>query len=368
MQWQSVQLADLKNTKRLFSEYKNLDSQVLQDVINRVESAFANFTTPDKNGNRRGKPRFKGKHYYTSLTYPELSQLDIKKDTQDNTCVNLAKIGLISLVFHRSLPDGFTVKTGTVIKEADGFYLCLTLEDKSVPVTVAEIPPTEENSLGIDFGLTNYAYLSKGERIENPRFLRIAAQKLAKLQQRLAKKVKFSRPGQILKGKIARLHQHIARRRLDFQFKLAYRIFDNCDVLFVEDLKIKNMTRRAQPKISNDGSWEHNNQSAKSGLNKSLLDAAHGQFLDVLKYVAWKLGKNVVEVNPKGTSQYCWNCLENVPKDLSDRWHSCSCGQELDRDYNSAKLIKKIGLVSESGGGTPSLKTALASGKKKPAP
>lgn len=345
VQWQSVQLADLKNTKKLFSEYKRLDSQVLQDVINRVESAFSNFITPDKNGHRRGQPRFKGKHYYNSLTYPQLNRADIIKDSQDRIGVNLAKIGLVPLIFHRPFPDGFTVKTGTVIKEADGFYICLTLEDKDVTVTVAEIPPTEQNSLGIDLGVTNYGYLSDGERIENPRFFRTAAQKLAKLQQRLATKAKLFKPWKILKGKIARLHQHIARLRLDFQFKLAAQIFAKCDVLFVEDLKIKNLTRRAKPKISNDGTWEHNNQAAKSGLNKSLLDAAHGQFLNVLKYVAWKLGKNVREVDPKGTSQHCWNCLEQTPKDLSDRWHSCRCGQELDRDYNSAKLIKKIGLA-----------------------
>ncbi|WP_445247856.1 hypothetical protein [Microcoleus sp. OTE_8_concoct_300] len=60
MQWQTVQLADLKNTKRLFPDYKALDSQVLQDVVNPVETSFSNFTILDRNGNRRGKPKFKG--------------------------------------------------------------------------------------------------------------------------------------------------------------------------------------------------------------------------------------------------------------------------------------------------------------------
>ncbi len=112
---------------------------------------------------------------------------------------------------------------------------------------------------------------------------------------------------------------------------------------------------------------------AKSGLNKSILDAAHGQFAKVLKYVAWKLGKSVLFVDPKGTSQHCWNCLNKVPKELSDRWHSCECGEELDRDENSAKLIKKIGLSIESGGGStspeaerlrPRSKKSLQKGKK----
>ena len=367
VQWQTIQLAALKSTKKLFPDYKLLDSQVLQDVVNRVETSFSNLTTPDKNGNRRGKPKFKGFHYYKSFTYPQLSNLNIIKDEQNRICIDLAKIGQVPMVFHRSIPTGFKVKTGTVIREADGWYISLTLEDKTVPVTVVEIQPTDENTLGIDLGITNYVYLSNGERVENPRFLRKSAQKLARLQSKLAGRVKGSQPWKIIKDKISKLHQFIARARLDFQFKIAHELFSKCDVLVVEDLSIKNLTKRAKPKTDIDnGSLVYlpNGQSAKSGLNKSMLDAAYGQFASVLKYVAWKLSKNVLFVDPKGTSQHCWNCLNKVQKELSDRWHSCQCGESLDRDENSAKLIKKIGLNHESGGGTSSLKKAFAKKEK----
>ena len=79
-------------------------------------------------------------------------------------------------------------------------------------------------------------------------------------------------------------------------------------------------------------------------MNKSWLDAGHSQFFKVLEWVAWKLGKRVIKVNPWGTSQYCHACLNKVPKSLSDRWHSCPCGVELNRDENSGKLIKLLGL------------------------
>jgi len=367
VQWQTIQLADLKNTKKLFPDYKLLDSQVLQDVVNRVETSFSNFTTPDKNGNRRGKPKFKGFHYYKSFSYPQLDNLNIIKDEQNRICINLAKIGQVPMVFHRPIPTGFKVKTGTVIREADGWYISLTLKDKAVPVTVAEIQPTTENSLGIDLGITNYVYLSNGERIENPRFLRKSAEKLARLQAKLANRVKGSKPWQIIKGKISKLHQFVARARLDFQFKTTHQLFTKCDVLVVEDLSIKNLTRRAKVKTNIDNGnlvYLPNGQAAKTGLNKSMLDAAHGQFATVLKYVAGKLGKSVLFVDPKGTSQHCWNCLNKVPKELSDRWHSCQCGESLDRDENSAKLIKKIGLNYESGEGTSSLKKAFAKKEK----
>ncbi|WP_341734687.1 transposase [Microcoleus sp. EPA2] len=242
-----------------------------------------------------------------------------------------------------------------------------TLEDKRVPVTVAKIQPTDENTLGIDLGITNYVYLSNGERVENPRFLRKSAEKLARLQAKLANRVKGSQPWKIIKNKISRCHQFVARARLDFQFKTAQQLFSKCEVLVVEDLSVKNLTRRAKPKTDIENGnlvYLPNSQSAKSGLNKSMLDAAHGQFANVLKYVAWKLGKSVLFVDPKGTSQHCWNCLNKVPKELSQRWHSCQCGESLDRDKNSAKLIRKIGLSYESGGGTPSLKKAFAKKEK----
>lgn len=160
----------------------------------------------------------------------------------ENTYQCLAKIGQVPMVFHRPIPTGFKVKTGTVIREADGWYIALTLEDKTVPVTVAEIQPTTENTLGIDLGITNYVCLSNGERIENPRFLRKSAEKLAKLQAKLASRVKGSKSWHILKSKISRLHQFVARARLDFQFKTAHELFGKCNVLVVEDLSIKNLT------------------------------------------------------------------------------------------------------------------------------
>jgi putative transposase len=76
----------------------------------------------------------------------------------------------VPIVFHRPIPKGFKVKTGTVIPEADGWYISITLENQTVPVTVAEIQPTAENSLGIDLGLTNYAYLSNGEGLKTRDF------------------------------------------------------------------------------------------------------------------------------------------------------------------------------------------------------
>jgi putative transposase len=116
-------------------------------------------------------------------------------------------------------------------------------------------------------------------------------------------------------------------------------------VVFVEDLKVKNMSRRAKPKQDETGKFLPNGQAQKSGMNKSIADAGWSQFIDILTFKAEKAGQLVVKVDPRGTSQHCSECLNRVPKELRDRWHSCPhCGLELDRDSNSSILIKKVGL------------------------
>ncbi len=91
-------------------------------------------------------------------------------------------------------------------------------------------------------------------------------------------------------------------------------MFSDVSVIFIEDLQIANLVRRCKAKLGDNGQFLPSGQSAKSGLNKSLQDAAFGQFVQVLEYVSWKLGKRVIKVDPQGTSQHCWQCLSKVPK------------------------------------------------------
>ena len=186
-----------------------------------------------------------------------------------------AKVGQVAMVFHREIAKGFKVKTGTVIPEAEGGYIFLTLEAQTFPVTLVEIQPTAENILGIDLGLTNYAYLSNEEQVENPRLLRQYSQKLARRLSKLASRVKGSKPGKILKGKIYRLAQFVARTRWDFPFKTPHKLFDKCDVWVVEELSLKKRSKRAAVKTDiEDGNLVDlpKGQAAKSSLNKLILD------------------------------------------------------------------------------------------------
>jgi putative transposase len=109
---------------------------------------------------------------------------------------------------------------------------------------------------------------------------------------------KGSRARKLLVRKVAKLHQKIARQRKQFHLQVAGKILSKADVVFVEDLKVKNMSRRAKPKQDETGKFLPNGQAAKAGLNKSIADAGWSQFVDILTFKAEKAGQRVVKVDP----------------------------------------------------------------------
>lgn len=322
--------------------YADIHADVLQDMVKRVDLAFARFIKGDKNGKRSGKPRFKGKNRYRTF-----ADQRVKPNCIQGNKVTLPKLGEVKLIQHRLVPEGFTIKRALVTKKADGWYVTLTLEDKSIPdLPVIEIQPTETNSIGVDAGLEYFIACSDGLTKQPPKFYRQSEDELAKLQAKRDARTKGSKPRRKLNERIAKLHQHIARQRKQWHFETAQQLINQAEVIFVEDLKVSNMARRNKPKQAEDGTFLPNGQAAKSGLNQSFADAGIARFLnEILPDKAAKAGRLVVKVNPAGTSQHCAMCLNLVPKELSDRWHECPhCGASMPRDVNSGLLIKKVGL------------------------
>jgi putative transposase len=328
--------------------YKDIHADVLQDMVKRVDLAFARFIKGDSNDKRSGKPRFKGKNRYRTFAYQR-----VKPDCIQGNRIELPKLGKIKFVQHRPILDGFTIKRALVTLKADGWYVTLTLEDALIPDNpTIDIEPTEANSIGVDAGLEYFAACSDGTMVKPPKFYRQAEQRLAKLQAKRELRKKGSTARRKLGSRIAKLHQQIFRQRKQWHFELAGELVDKAEVIFVEDLKVSNMAKRNKPKQdvsaagrSPEGNYLPNGQAASSGLNKSFADAGIASFLnEILPYKAARAGRLVVKVNPAGTSQHCAMCLNRVPKMLGDRWHECSCGASMPRDLNSGILIKKVGL------------------------
>jgi putative transposase len=321
--------------------YADIHADVLQDMVKRVDLAFVRFVQGDSKGKHSGKPRFKAKKRYRTFAYQR-----VKPDCIQGNQITLPKLGLIKFIQHRPIPDGFVIKRALITNKADGWYVTLTLEDVSVPDRLTdEIVATAANSLGIDAGLEYFIACSDGTMIEPPKFYRQAEAELAKLQSKRELRPKGGKARRKLNIRVAKLHQRIARQRKQWHFEIAGKLVDKAEVIFVEALKVSNLSRRNQPKQDEDGTFLPNGQAAKSGLNKSFADAGIAGFLnEILPYKAEKAGRSVRQVNPAGTSQHCAICLNRVPKELGDRWHVCLCGASMPRDLNSGILIKKVGL------------------------
>jgi len=153
--------------------------------------------------------------------------------------------------------------------------------------------------------------------------------------------------------RVATFHHKVRNQRKDFQHKASHKLVNQYQVIVLEDLQVKNLTKAPTPKQDEQGMYLPNGASAKAGLNKSILDAGWGMFTEMIHFKAASAGRTVVLVNPFMISQYCSGCGIVVKKDLSERWHSCSCGTELDRDTNAAINILNLGKQHLLGGTRP---------------
>jgi putative transposase len=188
--------------------------------------------------------------------------------------------------------------------------------------------------------------------------LQHAEKKLAKAQQALSRKRRGSHRCKKAAQHVATCHRKIANQRKDFQHKAARKLINQYQVIVFEDLQVKNLTKAPAPKQDENGKYVPNGAAAKAGLNKSILDAGWSTFTQMVSVKAAWAGRTVIFVDPSKTSQTCPNCGTIRKKALDERWHSCECGCELDRDTASAKVILDLGHKALSVGTRPTRATA----------
>jgi putative transposase len=310
------QKAELPDIKADMPEYAEVNSQVLQDVVLRIERAFQAFFRRVQAGETAGYPRFQGRNRYHSFTYPQVDEHGSAR--LDNGFLVLSKIGRVGVRWSRPL-DG-TPKTVTISHEADGWYVIISCVD----VPAQPLPPTGRET-GIDVGLKVFLITADGEVVENPRLHRRGEKKLKKAQRRVSRRKKGSYRRRKAAGRLGKQHQTVKRQRADFHHKTALTLLRQYDTIYLEDLRIANMVRNRR-------------------LAKSISDAGWAQFRTILEAKAACAGRRVVAVPPAYTSQDCSGCGARIPKSLSVRTHVCtSCGLVLDRDENAARNIQWAG-------------------------
>ena len=270
-----------------------------------------------KAGEKPGYPRFRGRGWYDSFTYPQ------KGFKLESGKLYLSKIGDVKIKLHRPIEG--KIKRLTVRRSATGkWFACFSVEIEDTP-----LPPWKDGSVvGIDVGLESFATLSNGEMISNPRFFREEEKELARVQRKLSKAPKGTLERRSALKVVQRVHERIANKRYEFAHQVSHNLVDRFGLIAFEDLNIKGMV--------------HNHC-----LAKSISDVAWRMLVTVTSYKAASAGSMVVLVDPRNTSKMCSRCGTLVEKSLSDRVHNCpQCGLSMDRDWNAAINILRLGLQS----------------------
>jgi putative transposase len=297
------QEAELKDIRASFPEYAAIHSHVLQDVLARLDKTYQAFFRRLTAGGKVGFPRYQGRDRYHSFTYKEVGN----GATLDNGFLILSKIGHIAVRWSRPLAG--TPKTVTLSWEADGWYVCFSCAD----VPIQPLPPTGQET-GVDLGIEAFATLSNGERIFTPGWYRKAERALKTGQRRVTRRKKGSNRRHKAVTLLAKAHQQVKRQRQDFHHKTALALVRENDVIYHEDLQVRNMVQNHH-------------------LAKSISDAGWAAFLSILSYKAACAGRSVIAVPPAYTSQRCSGCGV----------------ASLHRDHNAAKNIERLGQSRRGG-------------------
>jgi putative transposase len=296
-----------------------------QATLRRLDKAMAAFYRRCKAGQKAGYPRFQALDRWDSVTWP--SDGDGCRWRPEVGRVFLQGVGHVKVHAHQT-PAG-RIKTITLKREGRRWYLVLSCDD----VPGRPLSATGR-VIGIDVGVARFATTSDGEVIASPRFNRISAAELAAAQQSLARRKRGLANRRRAKAAVGEVHRRIRNRRRDFHHKTARALVRSCDAIAIEDLKITNMTRSASGTLEQPGT----NVAAKSGLNRSILDAGWGQFARILAAKAEEAGRRIVRVDARNTSITCHQCGARC---LRPRQALVICPVHggMDADVNGARNI-----------------------------
>ena len=255
----------------------------------------------------------------------------------DENKIKLPKLGWVKAAFSekqieafKTKDDSFKIKGATITRHSNGqWFVTLKLEEIVNLVGKPDVSLISDDEIvGIDVGLTHFAILPDGTKIENPKYHQKSLKRLKSLQKRLSRMKKGSQNYIKQKMKLAKLHLHIKNMRHDFLHKISRKLINENQVIVLEDLNVKGMIKN-------------------KNLAKAIQDVGWGTFKTFLTYKSEWDNKHVVFVDRFfPSSKLCGGCREkNVLLSLSEReWICPNCGLRHDRDINAAENIKQEGL------------------------
>jgi len=329
------QANELPFLKKELPKYEQVYSQVLQNILKRLDLNFKSFFRRLKKHEKPGFPRYKGYDRYDSFTYPQNANNAF--GIKDNK-LHLAKIGDVKLKVHFPLQE--KIKTCTIKREVDRWYAILTTEiEKDIK------PVTGLKPVAIDLGIKRFAVLGmpdysaqnieeilknknyKQTIVDNPKYLKRSEKRLKKAHRKLSLAKRGSSERNKTKKVLNKIYRKINNQRNDFLHKLSRKVVNNFNQIFLEDLNINSMLK-------------------KHWVSKEISDASWGRFVNYLSYKAAEAGKGVYLLSPKDSSRTCYKCgFVKEDLELKDRSWTCPvCGTQHDRDVNAAFELLERGL------------------------
>ncbi|MDE2095679.1 MAG: transposase [Patescibacteria group bacterium] len=311
------QSARFKEQRSINPYFARLNFSSAQATMRRLDRAYQAFFRRVKAGDKPGYPRFKGRNRFDSIEFPAYGD-GIRLN---GNRLRVQHIGMIRVKVHRVVEG--KIKTVTLKREADKWYVILSCDLGDVPVQPSTNPP-----IGIDMGLESFLTTSEGQSFPNPRYLKKELPKLRVTGRAVARKKKGGSNRRKAVRKLQRIHARVRNLRREHHHQTTLALILTYGLIALESLNIRGMLRNGR-------------------LARAIADAAWGGFVNILKGKAESAGVRIVEVDPRGTSQQCSACGREVRKDLSVRWHDCPyCNLSLHRDHNAAlNILARVRLV-----------------------
>jgi len=300
---QSKELPDLKEA---FPFIKLASAQSIQQGLKDLQKSFDRFFKKIS-----GFPSYRKRGINDSFRNPDPSGFKISMISKRKGSINLPKLGTIYFRCTQKILG--KPLFATVSRQAGNWYISITcsintedLIDPKKPL----IPINQRTPIGIDRGCHNT--IATSEPIDNRYLhslptnkLKLTETRIKFLQRQLSNKIKYSNNYKKLRFKITKKHKKLRNLRHDWHHKMTTKIAKNHSYIFLEALKVKNMTKSASGTLDNPGT----NVAQKRGLNKSILRQAWGIFESMLTYKSGWYGSTMgKKPHPAFTSQKCHQC------------------------------------------------------------
>ncbi|MBU2598815.1 MAG: transposase [Actinobacteria bacterium] len=315
---------DLPIIKEKYPEYRWVYSKVLQYILRTLDADYRSFFSLLKKGDKNARPpKFKGKKYFTAMVY---NQSGFK--FKDGNVFLSQKYNKTLLKFKISDKFKFSkVYQVSVFKKEGKFFICVTY-DRQVKDYV-----DNNKYQAFDLGIMKHTGVNLDGRFiefKNSRVDKYWQKRVQEIQSRRDHCIKGSNKYNKLNKNLIRMKRKCANQMKDFQHKLSKKIIDNtkANTIIIGDLAVKDMSKKKKGKSNHKGT---------KGLNRAIQNTGTlGRFVRFLTYKAELIGKRVIEINEKDTSKQCYVCGKKHEMPLYKRIIKCDCGNEIDRDKNSA--------------------------------